>query len=167
MKRTFSISLFGYKKRQVKDYITELKSEHESDLAKQKDRIVELVEENRRLKEELKIKNEKIASLDEQERYISKVLVVAEEKAQRIIEEGKRKSIEELYKLKEDKEKWYGKFREVRSDLLSFLRILVELLDKFRDEINYYASQEISDVVLIDENDQGENDIEKEKKVIA
>ncbi|MDD3612626.1 MAG: DivIVA domain-containing protein [Caldicoprobacterales bacterium] len=167
MKRTFSISLFGYKKRQVKDYITGLKSEHESDLAKQKDRIVELVEENRRLKEELKIKNEKIASLDEQERYISKVLVVAEEKAQRIIEEGKRKSIEELYKLKEDKEKWYGKFREVRSDLLSFLRILVELLDKFRDEINYYASQEISDVVLIDENDQGENDIEKEKKVIA
>lgn len=161
MRKRFSIRLLGYRKREVKNYISDVKREYESDLTRQKDRMLELIEENRRIKDELRAKNKKIASMVEQERYISKVLVIAEEKAQGIIEDGKKKSIKEFYKLKEDKEKWYEKFRQVRTDLLNFERTLVELLDRFRDDINYYASKEISEVILLDEEEQ------KEKKVIA
>ncbi len=163
MKRQFSTALLGYNRKQVMDYIKEIQKEYETDLSKQKDRLLELIEENRKLKNELQAQNEKISQLKEQEKYITKVLVVAEQRAQSIIEEGKRRSLEELNKLKAEKQRWTEKQREIRSDLLDFEKTIVCLLEKFRDDINYYASQEISETLLLDD----QIDEKQEKKVIA
>lgn len=163
MRRQFSTALFGFNKRQVINFIKDIENEYENDLSRQKDRLLELIEENRRLKSEVKAQNEKINLLKEQEKYITKVLVIAEQRAQSIIEEGRRKSKEDLTRLKAEKEKWNEKLREIRSDLLDFERKIVCLLEKFRDDINYYASQEISETLLHEEY----ADENKEKKVIA
>ncbi|HOB20715.1 MAG TPA: DivIVA domain-containing protein [Candidatus Atribacteria bacterium] len=163
MKMQFSTALLGYNRKQVMEYIKDIKKEYESDLSKQKDRLLELIEENRKLKNEVQAQNEKISQLKEQEKYITKVLVVAEQRAQSIIEEGKRRSLEELNRLKAEKQRWTEKQKEIRSDLLDFEKTIVHLLEKFRDDINYYASQEISESLLID--DQVEE--KQEKKVIA
>jgi cell division septum initiation protein DivIVA len=166
MRKQFVTALLGFSKGQVNKYINDLKTEYENDLSKQKDRIMELIEENRRLKNEIQALNEKINSSREQEKYITKVLVIAEQKAQSIIEEGRRKSMEDLSRLKAEKEKWIERIREVRTDLLGFEKKIVELLEKFRDDINYYAAQEISEALLFDESsEQAEQN--KEKKVIA
>jgi colicin import membrane protein len=163
MKKQFSTEFLGYDKKQVDRRIEELTRDYEEELSKKMERLRELAEENRRLKQEAEEKDERIARFIEQEKYISRALIKAEQRAQAIIEEGQRKSLEEVELLRAEKEKWREKFREVRSELLEFEQAIMEMMEKFRDEINYYTAKEISETILMD--DDSEMDIIK--KVIA
>jgi len=169
MIKQFSTSVFGYDKKQVDEYLEELINDYEGELTKKKDRLLELAEENYRLKQEVEDQNQQIAKFKEQEKYISRALIKAEQRAQAIIEEGHRKSLEEITQLKAEKEKWRDKFREVRNELLTFEQGLTEIMERFRDEINYYAAKEISETILIDEELESDDFElnEKIKKVIA
>jgi hypothetical protein len=76
--------------------------------------------------------------------------------------------VEEIAQLKEEKEKWREKFREVRSELLVLEQALTDMMQKFRDEINFYTAKEISESILTEEEaeDGKERNVEN-KKVIA
>ncbi|HHT65701.1 MAG: DivIVA domain-containing protein [Caldicoprobacterales bacterium] len=150
MKKVFSTSLIGYNKREVDRYLEELTRDYEEELRKKRDRMMELAEEARNLKQQNQEQSERIERFTHQEQYISRALINAEQRAQAIIEEGQLRSQEEIEKLKSEKEKWRRKFREVRSELLEFERTLVSLIEKFRDEINYYTAKEISDTILME-----------------
>lgn len=169
MIKQFSTSVFGYDKKQVDQYLKELVTDYENELTKKKDRLLELANENYSLKQEVEVQNQQIEKFKEQEKYISRALIKAEQRAQAIVEEGQRKSLEEIAQLKAEKEKWRDKFREVRSELLMFEQGLTEIMEKFRDEINYYTAKEISETILIDEELESDDFQinEKMKKVIA
>jgi DivIVA domain-containing protein len=154
MKKQFSTCMIGYNREEVDRYLNEIIKDYEEELRKKKDRMFELAEENRNLK----LKNEELSQdierIKDKEKYISRALIEAEQRAQVIIEEGQRKSRAELELLTLEKEKWRSKFREVRRELLEFEKILVNIIEKFRDEINHYAAKEISDTILIDEGSE-------------
>jgi len=148
MKKEFSTSLFGYKKPEVDLYLKNMVKDYEEELRKKKDRIFELAEEVRKLKQQNQDLKERLDKFSDQEKYISRALIAAEQRAQAIVEEGKRKTQEEYENLETEKEKWRNKFRAVRQELLEFEKILVSLIEKFRDDINYYAAEEISETIL-------------------
>lgn len=150
MKKQFSTGMIGYNKREVDRYLEELTSDYEEELRKKRDRMMELAEETRSLKQQNQEQGERIERLTRQEQSISRVLIDAEQRAQAIIEEGHHKSQEEMEQLQSEKEKWRMKFREVRCELLDFEKTLVDLIEKFRDEINYYTAKEVSDTILVD-----------------
>ncbi|MFO7295558.1 MAG: DivIVA domain-containing protein, partial [Clostridia bacterium] len=85
MKRMFSIAILGYNRRQVEQYISEMRRDYEEELSKKKERMLELVEENSRIKSQIKELERKLEEFSEREAYISKALVRAEQKAQAII----------------------------------------------------------------------------------
>ena len=89
-KKIFGTSVFGYNKRQVEQYMVDMRKDYEEELSKKRSRMLELVEENRKMRSQIEEMKTKIAELSEKEAYISKVLVKAEEKAHSIIEEGRQ-----------------------------------------------------------------------------
>jgi len=155
----------GYKKDQVEGHIEKLKREYEAELTKKKDRLDELVNENLTLKQRIEELNERIERYMEQEKLISRVLVKAEQRAALIIEEGQMKYNEEMYKIKLEQEKWREKSRAIRSELLDFNNRILDLIENFQSEINYYAAKEVSDTLLsLDDEVIEEKQL---KKVIA
>lgn len=145
--------IFGYNKREVKTYIDQIKADYEDELTRKQDRMMELLEENRNLKGEIKRLKERLLSYEEEEECISKALVKAEQKAQDIIADSRRKAKEELYKLELEKDKWQQRVKTIRKQILDFEIMVCETLEEFRAEINYLTSKEISDALLCDEDE--------------
>lgn len=153
MKRMFSIAILGYNRRQVEQYISEMRRDYEEELSKKKERMLELVEENSRIKSQIKELERKLEEFSERETYISKALVRAEQKAQAIIEEGRQKIAAEMYQLELEKNKWKARCKEIRRQLLEFEHMVCTLMENFYSEINYLKSKELSDSIFGEEED--------------
>lgn len=145
--------IFGYNAKQVMDCIKGIENDYEDELTKKQDRMFNLIEENRQLKQQIKELESQIAQCKEQETYIAKALVKAEKKAQDIIDAGHRKVREEYYKMELEKVKWKERTREIRGQMLDFERVVCETLEEFRAEISYLTSKEISEALLEEENE--------------
>lgn len=157
MKKRFNTAIFGYKKGQVDDFIDGLYKDYEDELSKKKDRMMDLTEENRRLKIHIHDLEQKISGYMEQESYISKAIIKAEQKAQDILDDGCRKAVEELCKLDVEKTRWKVRSREVRRQLLEFEKTVYVVMEQFRSEINYLTSKELNDAQFSDEIDKSQD----------
>lgn len=153
MKKTFSIAILGYNRRQVEQYISDMRRDYEEELSKKKERMLELVEENSRIKSQIRELEKKLEEFSEREAYISKALVRAEQKAQAIIEEGRQKIAAEMYQLELEKNKWKARCKEIRRQLLEFEHMVCTLMENFYSEINYLKSKELSDSIFGEEED--------------
>ena len=105
MKKAFSCKIYGYDKKEVDRYLIEMKKDYEVELGRKRDRMLELAEETRALRMEAQEQRELIEKLTEQEKYVSRALIKAEQRAQTIIEEGRRKSAKEMEQLVSEREK--------------------------------------------------------------
>lgn len=152
MKRLFGIALLGYSRHQVKKYISDMRRDYEEELSKKKERMLELVEENARMKSQIRELEKKLEEYAEREAYISKALVRAEQKAQAIIEEGRQKVAAEMYQLEMEKSKWKARCKEIRRQLLEFEHMVCTLMENFYAEINYLKSKEVSDSIFEEED---------------
>ena len=98
-KKFFGTRILGYNKRQVEQYLVDMRKDYEEELSKKKKRMLELVEENRKMKSQIEEMQAKLTEFADREAYISKALVRAEQKAQAIIEEGRQKASQEMYRI--------------------------------------------------------------------
>ena len=155
--KNIRIGLFGYSKKQVLDRIRYMEEDYEGELTKKQDRMFDLIEENRQLKQQIEELKNEIKEHKEQELYISKALVKAEKKAQDIVDAGHKKVREAHYKMELEKAKWQERVRQIRGQMLDFERAVCETLEEFRSEINYLASKEVSEALLEDD------DVEKDE----
>lgn len=151
MKKRFQTAIFGYQKGQVDAFIDGLYRDYEDELSKKKDRMIELTEENRRLKIQIQDLEERVSEYMEQEAYISKAIIRAEQKAQDILDDGCKKAVEELCKLDAEKNRWKMRSSEVRRQLLEFEKTVYNVMEHFRSEINYLTSKEVNEMQFFDE----------------
>jgi cell division initiation protein len=151
MKKIFSTRIFGYNKREVEQYLSDIRKDYEEELSKKRERMMELAEENRRMKAQIQELEQKLAEFVEREAYISKALVRAEQKAQAVIEEGHQKIAQEMYQLELEKNKWKARCKEIRRQLLEFEHMVCTLMENFYSEINYLTSKELSESLFVDE----------------
>lgn len=163
MKKAFKTTLFGYGKKQVNKYLSDVKEDYEHELSKKRDRMLELDAENRALKAKLQEYEERIANYQEQEAFISKALVKAEQKAQAIIEEGQKKINAERCKIEQEKNKWKLREKEIRRQLLEFEKEVYNLMETIYSEINYLASKEICSALF---EEDSEEDLGNESSVL-
>lgn len=154
MKRIFSKKLLGFKKDEVLRYIEDLKKDYEEQLSKKQDRMLELCEDNRRMRAQILEMEEKISLYANQEAYISRALVKAEQKAQSIVEESYRKSADEMHSLEIERNKWRERYRQIRTDIIGIEKNVCDIMERFRSEINYLASKELSESILEEETQQ-------------
>ncbi len=160
MKRIFKRGLFGYKIKEVEQYINDMRKDYEDNLSRQRDRILDLNEENRSLKQSLETARLETEKIKENEKFICNALVKAEQKAEAIIEETKLKTMQEIEKIELEKKKYKKRFERARQELIDFEKSILIIMDKFQSEINLLEGQK-----LMEELDKKE--MEEVKKISA
>ena len=95
MEDNISKGLFGLNRRDVENYIADLKKDYEEELRKQNQELLAMKSENAKLNERLNQLLSSQRELDDAKRNISDVLFKAEQQAKQIIEDAKAKAIEE------------------------------------------------------------------------
>ena len=95
MEDNISTGLFGLNRKDVENYIADLKKDYEDELRRQNQELLAMKTENSKLNERLNQLLSNQRELDEAKRNISDVLFKAEQQAKQIVEDAKTKAIEE------------------------------------------------------------------------
>lgn len=95
MSKDFRTSLFGYKKKQVNEFVARLNYEHENALAVKNERFIEMRDQNNIMKAEL-------ANCRSREQEISQVLIKARAVAAEMVQEGERSAADEKLRLMDE-----------------------------------------------------------------
>ncbi|MGI6706490.1 MAG: DivIVA domain-containing protein [Clostridia bacterium] len=145
MKKAFGKSLIGYSKQDVEEYIKYLKDDYEEELSRKRDRIIELNEEVRTLRDEMARLKEELEKYAGTEKCISQVLIKAQAKALMIEEEGRRKYNLEMEKIDQEKKKWDAE-RKSRIQLIKDLEDrAAHIIGIFLSDIRSLSEAEIVD----------------------
>ena len=143
MSLEFSKKVCGYDMGEVREYIDSLTHDYEEELNKKKDRLTELVEENRKMTAQLAEMTKLVESYRKQEGSVGIALIKAEESAKTTIAEAERQRQMELDRISFETKKWEERGDEVRRQLMEFEEKIVSIMEKYQSEINYLASKDV------------------------
>lgn len=143
MSLEFSKKVYGYDVGEVKEYIDSLTRDYEDELNKKKDRLTELVDENRRMTAQLEEMTKLIEAYKLQEESVGIAMIKAEESAKATIEEAEKQRQMELDRITFEAKKWEERGDEVRHQLIDFEEKIVLIMEKYQSEINYLASKDV------------------------
>ena len=135
MEDNISTGLFGLNKRDVENYIADLKKDYEEELRRQNQELLAMKTENSRLNERLNQLLSNQRELDEAKRNISDVLFKAEQQAKQIVEDAKAKAIEERQEIDTLIEAEKEKLIDAKIELAMLKDKARDLISKFTDDI--------------------------------
>lgn len=135
MEDNISKGLFGLNRRDVENYIADLKKDYEQELKRQNQELLAMKSENSKLNERLNQLLSGQRELDDAKRNISDVLFKAEQQAKQIVEDAKVKAIEEKQEIDMQIENEKEKLIDAKIELAMLKDKARELISKFSDDI--------------------------------
>lgn len=135
MEDNISTGLFGLNRRDVENYIADLKKDYEEELRRQNQELLAMKTENSKLNERLNQLLSNQRELDEAKRNISDVLFKAEQQAKQIVEDAKAKAIEERQEIDTLIEAEKEKLIDAKIELAMLKDKARDLISKFTDDI--------------------------------
>lgn len=136
MEGSISKSLFGgLDRRDVENYIADMKKDYEDELKKQNQELLAMKSENAKLNERLnQLLNDK-NELEEAKKNISDVLFKAEQQAKQILEDAKNQAIEDRQEIDALLEAEKEKLIDAKIELAMLKDKAKDLISKFTDDI--------------------------------
>ena len=135
MEDNISTGFFGLNRRDVENYIADLKKDYEEELRRQNQELLAMKTENSKLNERLNQLLSNQRELDEAKRNISDVLFKAEQQAKQIVEDAKTKAIEERQEIDTLIEAEKEKLIDAKIELAMLKDKARDLISKFTDDI--------------------------------
>lgn len=135
MDENISKGLFGLNRRDVENYIADMKKDYEEELRKQNQELLAMKSENSKLNERLNQLLSDKKELEEAKRNISDVLFKAEQQAKQIVEDAKVKAIEERQEIDTLIEAEKEKLIDAKIELAMLKDKAKDLIAKFTDDI--------------------------------
>ena len=135
MEDNISTGLFGLNRKDVENYIADLKKDYEDELRRQNQELLAMKTENSKLNERLNQLLSNQWELDEAKRNISDVLFKAEQQAKQIVEDAKTKAIEERQEINTLIEAEKEKLIDAKIELAMLKDKARDLISKFTDDI--------------------------------
>ncbi|MBQ8299600.1 MAG: hypothetical protein IJX99_07115 [Clostridia bacterium] len=135
MEDNISKGLFGLNRKDVENYIADLKKDYEDELRKQNQELLAMKSENAKLNERLNQLLSSQRELDDAKRNISDVLFKAEQQAKQIVEDAKAKAIEERQEIDTLIESEKEKLIDAKIELAMLKDKAKDLITKFTDDI--------------------------------
>ena len=94
MDESISKGLFGLNRKEVENYIAEMKKDYETELKRQNQELLAMKTENSKLNDRINQLLSDRKEIEEAKRNISDVLFKAEQQAKQIVEDAKSKAME-------------------------------------------------------------------------
>ena len=135
MEDNISKGLFGLNRKDVENYIADMKKDYENELRRQNQELLSMKSENAKLNDRLnELLNQK-REIEEAKRNISDVLFKAEQQAKQIVEDAKTKAMEERQEIDALIETEKEKLIDAKIELAMLKDKAKDLIAKFTDDI--------------------------------
>ena len=136
MEDNISKGLFGLNRKDVENYIADMKKDYENELRRQNQELLSMKSENAKLNDRLNELLSQKREIEEAKRNISDVLFKAEQQAKQIVEDAKTKAMEERQEIDALIETEKEKLIDAKIELAMLKDKAKEVMMKFSDEIS-------------------------------
>jgi cell division initiation protein len=135
MEDNISKGLFGLNRKDVENYIADMKKDYENELRRQNQELLSMKSENAKLNDRLNELLSQKREIEEAKRNISDVLFKAEQQAKQIVEDAKTKAMEERQEIDALIETEKEKLIDAKIELAMLKDKAKDLIAKFTDDI--------------------------------
>lgn len=134
--KIFATSLFGFKKKDVNSYLEKMNKEYEEKIKIKEKEIAEIRGQYREIKNKYDELSSNIEQLQEDREKIANAIIIAQEKADAILDEARRQAIDEKKMLELQVEVEKEKLVDIKQELKGLKVELVDKLKKYEGELN-------------------------------
>lgn len=131
--KKFSNEMFGYDKREVEEYIKELKADYES-------RIQAECSDANRVANELTIVKRKLERYEveyiQKQEKVANALITAEDQAKKIVENSRNEALQEKDRIEHLIEMEKEKLLDIKKEVIDLKERTIKLLDKYSQDMN-------------------------------
>lgn len=135
MEENISKGLFGLNRKDVENYIADMRRDYEEELRRQNQELLAMKSENAKLNDRLNTLLMDKSEIEEAKRNISDVLFKAEQQAKKIVEDAKNQAIEERQEIDVQIEAEKEKLIDAKIELAMLKDKAKDLITKFTDDI--------------------------------
>ena len=135
MDESISKGLFGLNRKEVENYIAEMKKDYETELKRQNQELLAMKTENSKLNDRINQLLSDRKEIEEAKRNISDVLFKAEQQAKQIVEDAKSKAMEERQEIDTQIETEKEKLIDAKIELAMLKDKAKEVMQSFTDDI--------------------------------
>lgn len=135
MEENISKGLFGLNRKDVENYIADMKKDYEDELRRQNQELLAMKSENSKLNERLNQLLSDKGEIEEAKKNISDVLFKAEQQAKKIVEDAKNQAMEERQEIDVQIEAEKEKLIDAKIELAMLKDKAKDLITKFTDDI--------------------------------
>lgn len=131
--KKFGNEMFGYDKREVEDYIKNLKAEYESRIQAEKSDANRIANEVTILKK--KLERYEIDYVQKQEK-VANALITAEDQARKIVETSRLEAMQEKERIEHLIEMEKEKLLDIKKEVIDLKEKTIRMLDKYSQDMN-------------------------------
>ena len=128
--KKFNTEMFGYDKKEVEEYLREMKADYESSLQAEKAEI-------NRLSNEITIIRKKLERYDteyiEKQEKVANALITAEDQARNILENARQEAINEKQRIESVIEVEKEKLLDIKREVIDLKERTVRVLEKYNE----------------------------------
>lgn len=140
--RRFGTSFFGFSKPDVNSYIEKMLKEFDERLKQKDDEIANLKNQNRELRIKFEDMERRTVQLNDDRVKIADAIIIAQEKAENILEEARQKALEEKKKLESTIEEEKEKLVDIKKEMMALRNEVIDRLKKFDTQIGEVVDPE-------------------------
>ncbi len=131
--KKFSNEMFGYDKKEVEEYIREIKAEYESRIQAERSDANRLANELTIVKK--KLERYEIDYIQKQEK-VANALITAEDQAKNIVESARSEAMLEKERIENLIEMEKEKLLDIKKEVIDLKEKTIRLLDKYSNDMN-------------------------------
>lgn len=128
--KKFNTEMFGYDKKEVEEYLREMKADYESSLQAEKAEI-------NRLSNEITIIRKKLERYDteyiEKQEKVANALITAEDQARNILENARQEALNEKQRIESVIEVEKEKLLDIKREVIDLKERTVRVLEKYNE----------------------------------
>lgn len=128
--KKFNTEMFGYEKKEVDEYIREMKADYESNIQAEKAEI-------NRLSNEITIIRKKLERYDveylEKQEKVANALITAEDQARNILEQARQEALNEKRRIEAVIEAEKEKLLDIKKEVIDLKERTVRVLEKYNE----------------------------------
>jgi len=140
--KRFGTSLFGFKKSDVNSYIEKMLEEFDDRLKEKDEENAALRNQNKEIRQKYEELSKKSDQINEERAKIADVLIKAQEKAERMVEDARTQAMEEKKRIEEIIEIEKEKLVDIKEELRVLKAEVVSTLKKYEIQLNDMIDQE-------------------------
>ena len=135
MDENISKGFFGLNRKDVENYIADMKKDYEEELKRQNQELLAMKNENSKLNDRINQLLNDRKEIEEAKKNISDVLFKADQQAKQIVEDAKSKAIEERQEIDVQIEAEKEKLIDAKIELAMLKDKAKEVMSKFADDL--------------------------------